>query len=170
MIVAIVLFILVALEPILLWQYNRNETRLSTSSTIVENAITQSTVVGSPETAHFHIRVERAILYYTAPGQNPPAQRKYMFEIRFVPGSKEKINWSFVRIPKPTEYRAYIIESPSYCNRNSSTHRTHRVPDGNEYYVSWCSSVKDFDSMVAIAKTWADRTQRYIETGKDISN
>ena len=101
--------------------------------------------------------IKYAYLQYTAPGACPKCQRKYVFEICYT----------------PTHYRAYILFSPSYGSRNASTHMTHRVPDEihkDRYYVSWATEVKSFNDMILIAKKWAVLTQRYLETGKPISD
>ena len=64
--------------------------------------------------------------------------------------------------------RAYIQRQPSYCNRNESAHRTHRVQDMNGMYISWDRTVRSCADMKRIASLWADETQKYIKTGKAI--
>lgn len=85
---------------------------------------------------------------HIATGRSSIDQRHYRFKIC-------KVN---------NEYRAYIENSPSYRSRATDGHSTHRHYDGR-HYVCWSTPVRTYDNMVAIAKQWADCTQRYIETG-----
>lgn len=85
---------------------------------------------------------------HIAAGRSSIDQRRYRFKIC-------KVN---------NEYRAYIEHSPSYRSRATDGHSTHRHYDGR-YYVCWSTPVRTYDNMVAIAKQWADCTQRYIESG-----
>ena len=87
-------------------------------------------------------------LDYVASGQSSKSQRSYRFQIKRV-GS---------------EYRAYILSSPSYLNRPTDGHSTHRHYDGR-YYVCWSVPVRSQNDMVNIARQWADCTQKYIEFG-----
>lgn len=58
----------------------------------------------------------------------------------------------------------YILNSPSYLNRSTDGHSTHRHYDGR-YYVCWSTPVRSQSDMVNIARQWADCTQKYIEYG-----
>lgn len=87
-------------------------------------------------------------LEYVASGQSPLSQRRYRFRICKVGG----------------EYRAYIEQSPSYRNRATDAHSTHRHYNGR-YYICWSQPVRTRDGMIDIARSWAECTQRYIETG-----
>ena len=87
-------------------------------------------------------------LDYVAPGRSPVSQRSYRFQIKKVGG----------------EYRAYILNSPSYLNSSTDGHSTHRHYDGR-YYVCWSTPVRNQSDMVNIARQWADCTQKYIEYG-----
>lgn len=86
---------------------------------------------------------------HVAPGTSPYSQRKYRFNIRRV----------------GNEYRAYILEFPSYRGRATDLHSTHRHYDGGRYYVCWSMPVTSYDDMVNIATQWANCTQQYIEHG-----
>lgn len=87
-------------------------------------------------------------LDYVASGTSAINQRKYRFRICKVSG----------------EYRAYIERSPSYRNRSTDLHSTHRHYDG-QHYVCWSLPVRSCSGMAKIAKDWAEGTQRYIESG-----
>jgi len=87
-------------------------------------------------------------LDYVAPGRSSLLQRSYRFQIKRV-GS---------------EYRAYILSCPSYLNRSTDGHSTHRHYDGR-YYVCWSTPVRSQSDMVNIAQQWANCTQKYIEYG-----
>lgn len=87
-------------------------------------------------------------LNYVAQGRSTSTQRTYRFQIKRV-GSG---------------YRAYILNSPSYQNRSTDAHSTHRHYDGR-YYVCWSTQVRTHSDMVNIAQQWADCTQKYIEYG-----
>jgi len=50
-------------------------------------------------------------LDYVAPGRSPVSQRSYRFQIKRV----------------GEEYRAYILNSPSYLNRSTDGHSTHPI-------------------------------------------
>ena len=86
---------------------------------------------------------------HVAPGASVYSQRKYKFNIRRV----------------GNEYRAYILESPSYRGRATDLHSTHRHYDGWRYYVCWSNPVTSYDDMVNVATQWANCTQQYIEHG-----
>lgn len=87
-------------------------------------------------------------LDHVANGRSSIDQRRYRFRICNVHG----------------EYRAYIEQSPSYRNRPTDGHSTHRHYDGR-YYVCWSQPVRSYNDMINIAKGWADCTQKYIESG-----
>ena len=87
-------------------------------------------------------------LDHVANGRSSIDQRRYRFRICNVHG----------------EFRAYIEQSPSYRNRATDGHSTHRHYDG-QYYVCWSKPVTNYNDMVNIAKGWADCTQKYIEYG-----
>ncbi len=65
-------------------------------------------------------------------------------------------------------YRAYITAMPSYGNRDTRLTITHRLKDGDRYYVCWVPAPTSAESIRTIAALWADSTQEYIKTGKTI--
>lgn len=65
--------------------------------------------------------------------------------------------------------RAYITSQPSYQGRDEGAHPTHRLSDGGRKYICWSTKVYTRADMKNIAALWADATQAYIRTGKEIS-
>ena len=63
-------------------------------------------------------------------------------------------------------WRAYIDSAPGYGLRSSDQHSTHRLRDGNRWYVCWTGRFQTETDARNVAALWADRTQRYIRTGK----
>lgn len=62
---------------------------------------------------------------------------------------------------------AYILKTPDFNGRDSSTHMTRRVKDGDgSYFISWDRPVQSLKDMQTISHIWADKLQEYIETGK----
>lgn len=62
-------------------------------------------------------------------------------------------------------YRAYIQVAPSYGSRSTSLSATHRIRDGNRYYICWNSKINDRSSMIAVIELWAKATVMYIVDG-----
>lgn len=85
---------------------------------------------------------------YVAKGTSPESQRRYIFDI----------------CKAYDGYRAYIVQSPSYGERDTDGHSTHRFYDGR-YYICWDRPIESYDGMVAVAKLWSDCSQKYIEKG-----
>jgi hypothetical protein len=63
------------------------------------------------------------------------------------------------------EWRAYIVSQPSYGGRDTSLHKTHRLPDGNRKYVCWTKKLWTEDDLRKVVALWSDCTQRYIRYG-----
>ena len=65
-------------------------------------------------------------------------------------------------------WRAYIISSPSYGNKSTDLHNTHRYYDNNRnlYYVCWTVSLKRLEDMIEVSRVWARETAKYIDTGE----
>ena len=63
-------------------------------------------------------------------------------------------------------WRAYIESAPSYGLRSGDQNLTHRLRDGSRWYVCWTGRFETETQARAVASRWADRTQRYIRTGK----
>ncbi len=62
-------------------------------------------------------------------------------------------------------YRAYIIEAPSYGGRSESLQDTHRIRDGEEYYICWNQKIRKREQMDAVAELWSKATVMYIANG-----
>lgn len=98
--------------------------------------------------SHVASSAAETLFSYTAPGSFSESERRYQFDIR-----------------KTHEgYRAYIVRTPSYRNRATDGHSTHRLYDGR-YYVCWDRPVDSYSDMLTIAKHWSDCSQKYIEHG-----
>jgi len=69
---------------------------------------------------------------------------------------------------KEDSYRAYILKMPSYQGRNESCVITHRLLDGNRYYICWSQPIKSVEDLKKVAAKWSDLTQTYIRTGRTI--
>jgi hypothetical protein len=65
-------------------------------------------------------------------------------------------------------WRAYIISSPSYGNRPTDLHYTHRHYDNskNLYYVCWTVKLSRLSEIEEVSRVWARETAKYIETGE----
>lgn len=65
-------------------------------------------------------------------------------------------------------YRAYIIAMPAYGGRSTDGSVVHRLHDErtNRYYVCWNTALYSLAEIKAVAAGWAQRTDRYIRTGK----
>jgi hypothetical protein len=64
------------------------------------------------------------------------------------------------------EYRAYIEQQPSYGNRDTGAHPTHRLSEDGRYFVCWTESLQSEADARSVAAMWADATQEYIRTGR----
>ena len=62
-------------------------------------------------------------------------------------------------------YRAYIEDAPSYKSRDQSLNATHRLTDGNRYYICWNNRINDLSAMKAVIDLWAKATAMYIADG-----
>lgn len=82
----------------------------------------------------------------------PPSGGSYRFRLRQV-GS---------------EWRAYILDQPSYGSRRSDGHVTHRYYDASEsrHYVCYEPMPRSADDARAVAKRWAEGTTRYCRNGE----
>ena len=63
-------------------------------------------------------------------------------------------------------WRIYIVRQPSYGGRDESLHVTHRLIDGDRYYVCWDSPLRRLNDAKAVAALWADATQSYRRRGR----
>ncbi|MDA3923985.1 MAG: hypothetical protein PF904_04710 [Kiritimatiellae bacterium] len=63
-------------------------------------------------------------------------------------------------------FRIYIDKHPSYRNRATDAHSTHRYSDGDRHYICWDGKLNNWAEAEDIATAWAERTQGYIRTGR----
>lgn len=61
--------------------------------------------------------------------------------------------------------RIFILNQPSYWDRDESAHPTHRLGDERKY-ICWDGKILSLRDALAIAARWADCTQVYIATGR----
>ncbi len=82
----------------------------------------------------------------------PPSGGKYRFTLREVGG----------------EWRAYIVEQPSYTGRASDGHSSHRYYDSgrSQHYVCWEPAPRTKEAARAVSKLWAEKTTRYCRNGE----
>jgi len=62
-------------------------------------------------------------------------------------------------------WRAYVESQPSYRDRATDAHNTHRLSDGGRLYVCWTSPLRSLAEARKVAALWAEKTQNYIRTG-----
>ena len=62
-------------------------------------------------------------------------------------------------------YRAYIEEAPSYGRRSDKLSATHRMRDGNRYYICWSEKIRSREKIEAVMRLWARATVMYIADG-----
>lgn len=75
--------------------------------------------------------------------------------------------WGFalVRLPGGT-CRAYIVQQPSYGDRPTNLHDTHRLLDRlGRSYVCWTPEPTSPDRMASVLALWVAATSRYLDTG-----
>jgi hypothetical protein len=61
---------------------------------------------------------------------------------------------------------AFIEKQPSYGDRLSDGHSTHRWSNGDRKYVCWDTPIESLEVCQKVAAKWADATQDYIINGK----
>lgn len=72
-----------------------------------------------------------------------------------------------------TGWKAFILQQPSYktyASRSEDLHSTHRLTEGNKYYVCWDTPLKSLDDCKKVASLWADCTQYYRKNGGDFKD
>lgn len=62
--------------------------------------------------------------------------------------------------------RVYIEDQPSYERRSENTLIIHRLSDGSRRYICWAGGIPTWADAEDVATAWAERTRRYILTGK----
>lgn len=91
----------------------------------------------------------RNVLNYTAVDERTGRRGKFKFRISRRGG----------------EYRAYIIDRPALDGRDGNAHKVHVLTDNGKPYVCVVNSIESRKKMVAVAKLWARKYLRYVETG-----
>lgn len=97
-----------------------------------------------------HRITETGPMVYFANDRHGNGDREYRFNYKKVNGS----------------WRAYILRMPDLRGRSDGCVETHRLRDGNSFFVCWDSPVKSLKDMQNISRAWADAIQEYIATGK----
>lgn len=64
------------------------------------------------------------------------------------------------------EVRIYIVDQPSYRGRATGGHPTHRFDVDSRPYICFVPPPTNLDDAIKVSKAWAERTDRYIETGE----
>lgn len=80
------------------------------------------------------------------------------------PGSDNRYVFTLKKLS--SGYRCYIDRTPSYRNRSTSFHMTHRLSDNRGEYICFTADLPYIAQARTLCKTWSDLTQRYIETGQ----
>ena len=65
-------------------------------------------------------------------------------------------------------HKVYIESQPSYQNRATDAHSTHRLSDGQRKYICWSTPIETWKMAEDVCALWAERTHRYIRTGKKL--
>jgi hypothetical protein len=73
--------------------------------------------------------------------------------------------WSFEQQPNG-DVRAYITDSPTYQERKTDCHSTHRYGLGARPYICYEPPPQNLKGSIAVAKEWAERTEKYILYGE----
>lgn len=80
------------------------------------------------------------------------------------PGSDNRYVFTLKKLS--SGYRCYIDRTPSYRNRSTSLHVTHRLSDERGKYICFTADLPYIAQARTLCKQWSDLTQRYIETGR----
>lgn len=103
----------------------------------------------------------------TSPARDP-SYRDMGTSVYFTPEryglTDNKYKFNYVR--KDGSWRAYIVRMPDLNGRADSGSITHRLRDGDRYYVCWNCPVMTLNDIKAISHVWADGIQKYIATGQ----
>lgn len=79
---------------------------------------------------------------------------------------RSDFTFRFTSRPWTSAVRVYIENMPSYGNRATDGHSTHRYTDPRgQRYICFEPAPTDMTSAFNIAKAWAEKTWNYIKTG-----
>lgn len=86
--------------------------------------------------------------------------------LRYLTGSKKYwFEFNYVNLPDGT-WRAYIISTPSYKDRDRDMHITHRLSDSNgDDFVCWTEPLSSLEDCKYVSAVWAECTEKYIDYG-----
>ena len=62
-------------------------------------------------------------------------------------------------------WMAFILNQPSYGDRETDNHSTHRLQEDDRDYVCWTDPLETQEQARTVAALWADATQNYIKNG-----
>lgn len=83
-------------------------------------------------------------------------------------GTKEFYQFE-VRQVKRNEWRAYVLQHPPLNGRSGNGAKVHLYSDRRGVYICVTQQIRSVEKMHAVAKLWAQKFQRYVETGKDFN-
>ena len=84
----------------------------------------------------------------------------------------QKDNWFRFKYKKVgSEWRAYIIRTPSLNGKSGDCHLTHRYSDGNgNYWVCRDPQTTTLRDAQNVSRVWADRFLEYTVTGVEANS
>jgi hypothetical protein len=98
-----------------------------------------------------------------------PGRRLPDDSILYLPPAQPQMRFRFTIVRCANgDYRAYIREQPNYAGRAADAHSSHRLHDRHGHFICWAPMPRTARGILAVAKLWADRTARYIATGKPL--
>ena len=103
-------------------------------------------------------------LHKTSDGSEPAKSTYTVYAKTSCPGSDNRYVFTLKKLP--SGYRCYIKRTPSYRNRSTSLHATHRLSDSRGKYICFTADLPYIAQARTLCRQWSDLTQRYIETGR----
>ena len=70
----------------------------------------------------------------------------------------------FRQMPDAT-FRVYIVGQPSYGDRATDPHSTHRHQDSEGFFICWSQQITTYEDAKEIAKCFAEATEKYRKFG-----
>ncbi len=83
-------------------------------------------------------------------------------------GTKELYQFE-IRQVRRNDWRAYVLQHPPLDGRSGNGTKIHLYVDKRGKYVCVVQQIRSEEKMLAVAKLWAQKFQRYVETGKDFN-
>lgn len=81
-------------------------------------------------------------------------------------GTKFRFGFELREKDGEKNFVALILDQPSYGDRDSNIHITHRINEGDDHLVCWVGPVPTLEDAKIVAALWSDFTERYILTGE----